>query len=40
VIKDISGLNTFRQGEVLVTTMTDPDWEPILKKVRDICLEV
>ena len=31
VIKDISGINDFKKGEVLVTTMTDPDWEPIMK---------
>ena len=31
VIKDASGINSFKKGEVLVTTMTDPDWEPIMK---------
>ncbi len=31
VIKDVSGINTFKKGEVLVTDMTDPDWEPIMK---------
>lgn len=31
VIKDVSGIHKFKKGEVLVTGMTDPDWEPIMK---------
>ncbi|MEA2037770.1 MAG: phosphoenolpyruvate synthase [Nanoarchaeota archaeon] len=31
VIKDVHGINKFKPGEVLVTDMTDPDWEPIMK---------
>ncbi|MCK4997667.1 phosphoenolpyruvate synthase [Candidatus Pacearchaeota archaeon] len=31
VIKEVSGIHDFKKGEVLVTTMTDPDWEPIMK---------
>lgn len=31
VILSPSGIKTFKPGEVLVTTMTDPDWEPIMK---------
>ncbi len=31
VIKDVSDIKKFRKGEVLVTEMTDPDWEPIMK---------
>lgn len=31
VIKDVAGIKTFKKGEVLVTRMTDPDWEPIMK---------
>ena len=31
VIKDVSGIHSFKKGEVLVTEMTDPDWEPIMK---------
>ncbi|MCX6765360.1 MAG: phosphoenolpyruvate synthase, partial [Candidatus Moranbacteria bacterium] len=31
VIKDVSKISEFRKGEVLVTEMTDPDWEPIMK---------
>ncbi len=31
VIKSAQMIHTFRRGEVLVTDMTDPDWEPIMK---------
>jgi pyruvate,water dikinase len=31
VIHSAEGLSAFRAGEVLVTQMTDPDWEPVLK---------
>lgn len=31
VIKDVKDIHQFKQGEVLVTEMTDPDWEPIMK---------
>ncbi|MGC8929022.1 MAG: phosphoenolpyruvate synthase [Candidatus Woesearchaeota archaeon] len=31
VIKDVHHINQFRKGDVLVTEMTDPDWEPIMK---------
>ena len=31
IIKDVAGIRNFKAGEVLVTTMTDPDWEPIMK---------
>lgn len=31
VIKDVSDIGHFKKGEVLVTEMTDPDWEPIMK---------
>ncbi len=31
IIKDVSGIHDFKKGEVLVTEMTDPDWEPIMK---------
>ncbi len=31
VILDAKHINDFKKGEVLVTTMTDPDWEPIMK---------
>ena len=31
IIKDVADINRFKKGEVLVTDMTDPDWEPIMK---------
>ncbi|MDP3899737.1 MAG: phosphoenolpyruvate synthase [bacterium] len=31
VILDVKDISTFKKGEVLVTDMTDPDWEPIMK---------
>ncbi len=31
VIRDVRGIHDFKKGEVLVTEITDPDWEPIMK---------
>ncbi len=31
VIMDAKNIHSFKKGEVLVTDMTDPDWEPIMK---------
>ena len=31
VIKEVHDINRFKEGEILVTEMTDPDWEPIMK---------
>ncbi len=31
IIKDVKDITKFKKGEVLVTHMTDPDWEPIMK---------
>jgi pyruvate,water dikinase len=31
VIKDVNKIHEFKEGEILVTDMTDPDWEPIMK---------
>ncbi len=31
VIRDVSGIRQFKAGEVLVTEMTNPDWEPVMK---------
>jgi pyruvate, water dikinase len=36
LIKDVHHLQTFQEGEVLVTDKTDPDWEPIMKKAAAI----
>jgi pyruvate,water dikinase len=31
VIENVADIHDFKKGEVLVTDMTDPDWEPIMK---------
>jgi pyruvate,water dikinase len=31
LLNDVSRIHDFKAGEVLVTDMTDPDWEPIMK---------
>lgn len=31
VLKDVSHIHDFQEGDVLVTEITDPDWEPIMK---------
>jgi pyruvate,water dikinase len=36
VIKNAQYLGQFKDGEVLVTDKTDPDWEPIMKKASAI----
>ncbi|MFA6253291.1 MAG: phosphoenolpyruvate synthase [Patescibacteria group bacterium] len=36
VIKNVAEIGNFKQGEVLITEMTDPDWEPIMKKAAAI----
>ena len=36
VINDLSQMDQIESGDVLVTDMTDPDWEPIMKKASAI----
>jgi pyruvate,water dikinase len=36
IIKDTSGIGEVKAGDVLVTDMTDPDWEPVMKKASAI----
>ncbi len=36
VIKSVDDIDTFEEGRVLVTSMTDPDWGPIMKKASGI----
>lgn len=36
VIDDLSQMETFEAGSVLVTDITNPDWEPIMKKASAI----
>lgn len=39
VIENPKDMDTFKEGEVLVTQITDPDWEPIMKKAAAIVTE-
>jgi pyruvate,water dikinase len=39
VIRDVEKINEFQAGEILVTEMTDPDWEPIMKIAKGIITE-
>ena len=36
VINDISEINLVNDGDVIVTDMTDPNWEPVMKKAAAI----
>ncbi len=36
VIADVREIDRFKEGDVLVTQMTDPDWEPVMKKAAAI----
>jgi len=36
VLRAITDMNRFRAGEVLITEMTDPDWEPIIKQASAV----
>ena len=31
IIKNVHDIGDFKKGEVLITDMTDPDWEPVMK---------
>lgn len=39
IIKDTKDISQFRKGQVLITEMTDPDWEPIMKIASAIVTE-
>ncbi|MEJ2631215.1 MAG: phosphoenolpyruvate synthase [Acidihalobacter sp.] len=36
VIHDLSEMDQVRDGDILVTGMTDPDWEPVMKRVAAV----
>ena len=36
IINNIEHMNTFKEGEILVTDNTDPDWEPVMKKAAAV----
>lgn len=39
IIADVRDMHALEPGEILVTEMTDPDWEPIMKKAAAIVTE-
>ena len=36
VIRDVTEMNRIQPGDVLVSDMTDPDWEPVMKRAAAI----
>jgi pyruvate,water dikinase len=36
IIRDVSEMNRVQNGDVLVSDMTDPDWEPVMKRAAAI----
>ncbi|WP_182870950.1 phosphoenolpyruvate synthase [Stieleria mannarensis] len=36
LVRDVHQLSQFRDGEILVTDKTDPDWEPVMKRAAAI----
>ena len=36
VLKSVKEIDKFKSGDVLVTDMTDPDWEPVMRKAAAI----
>ena len=36
IIRSVADLEQLQQGEVLVTEMTDPDWEPVMKRATAV----
>ncbi|MCH8177682.1 MAG: phosphoenolpyruvate synthase [Proteobacteria bacterium] len=36
IIKDLSQMDQIKEGDVLITDMTDPDWEPIMNRASAI----
>jgi len=40
LLQDVSQIDDFEDGQVLVTRMTDPDWEPIMKRAAAIVTDL
>jgi len=40
VIPDVKNIRKFKKGQILITKMTDPDWEPIMKIASGIITEI
>ena len=39
LLRDVRELGEFQEGEILVAPMTDPDWEPLMKKAAGVVTE-
>jgi len=39
ILRSAKDIALFQEGEVLVTEMTDPDWEPVMKKAAGVVTE-
>jgi pyruvate,water dikinase len=39
IVHDVSGLGAVQTGDVLVAPLTDPDWEPVMRRVGAIVTE-
>ncbi|MBI2774763.1 phosphoenolpyruvate synthase [Candidatus Dependentiae bacterium] len=39
IIKSIKEVETFNEGDILITQMTDPDWVPLMKKAAALVTE-
>ena len=35
IIPSANDMDNLKEGDILITDMTDPDWEPIMKKASD-----
>ncbi len=40
LLEDVSQIDSFEEGQVLVTRMTDPDWEPIMRRAAAIVTDL
>ncbi len=36
LMEDLDDMDSLREGEILVTDMTDPDWEPVMKRAAAV----
>ncbi len=40
VIRNVKDLNKVKEGDIIVTTMTDPDWVPVMKRAAGIVTDL
>ena len=36
IVRDVAGLSAIQSGDILVAPLTDPDWEPVMRRVAAI----